>query len=133
MSLDGTSSGAISTSDAAFQIQEKLASLKKLTQECGLEIEKTMQMQQNHSLNYYKHQQMSGTIVLFEPTRKPASKNPISHDRFPCTIWQWCRLIGARFFPVYVLEIMVLLLIFFSYLLKRYVKLSRLVYIAMVL
>ena len=34
--------------------------LKKSTQECGVEIEKTRQMQEHHSINFYKHHQISG-------------------------------------------------------------------------
>ena len=62
MTLEGSSSGAISTSDAAYHIQQQLNELKKSTQECGLEIERTRQMQETHSLNFYKHHQISGKL-----------------------------------------------------------------------
>ena len=42
------------------QIQQQLNMLKKSTQECGVEIEKTRQMQEHHSINFYKHHQISG-------------------------------------------------------------------------
>ena len=45
-----------------FQIQEQLNTLKRSTESCGLEIEKTRQLQENHSINYYKHHQISGKI-----------------------------------------------------------------------
>ena len=46
--------------DTIYQIQQQLNVLKKTTQECGLEIEKTRQMQEHHSINFYKHHQISG-------------------------------------------------------------------------
>ena len=42
------------------QIQQQLNMLKKSTQECSVEIEKTRQMQEHHSINFYKHHQISG-------------------------------------------------------------------------
>ena len=38
--------------------------LKKSTQECGVEIEKTRQMQEHHSINFYKHHQISGIVIV---------------------------------------------------------------------
>ena len=55
-----SAASAASTSDAAYQIHEQLSDLKKATTECGLEIEKTRQLQENHSINFYKHHQISG-------------------------------------------------------------------------
>ena len=52
-----------STSDVAVQIQQQLNALKKSTQDCGLEIEKTRQLQEHHSINFYKHHQLSGNSV----------------------------------------------------------------------
>ena len=46
--------------DTIYQIQQQLNNLKKSTQECGIEIEKTRQMQEHHSINFYKHHQISG-------------------------------------------------------------------------
>ena len=46
--------------DTIYQIQQQLNVLKKSTQECGIEIEKTRQMQEHHSINFYKHHQISG-------------------------------------------------------------------------
>ena len=46
--------------DTIYQIQQQLNILKKSTQECGIEIEKTRQMQEHHSINFYKHHQISG-------------------------------------------------------------------------
>ena len=46
--------------DTIYQIQQQLNMLKKSTQECGVEIEKTRQMQEHHSINFYKHHQISG-------------------------------------------------------------------------
>ena len=60
ITFEGSSSGAISTSEAAYHIQQQLNELKKSTQECGLEIERTRQMQETHSLNFYKHHQITG-------------------------------------------------------------------------
>ena len=62
MTLEGSSSGAICTSEAAYHIQQQLNDHKKSTQECGLEIERTRQMQDTHSLNFYRHHQMSGEL-----------------------------------------------------------------------
>jgi len=45
--------------DTIYQIQQQLNMLKKSTQECGVEIEKTRQMQEHHSINFYKHHQIS--------------------------------------------------------------------------
>ncbi|XP_023331191.1 signal transducer and activator of transcription 5B [Eurytemora carolleeae] len=45
--------------DTVYQIQQQLNLLKKSTQECGVEIEKTRQMQEHHSINFYKHHQIS--------------------------------------------------------------------------
>ena len=50
--------------DTIYQIQQQLNVLKKSTQECGIEIEKTRQMQEHHSINFYKHHQISG--IYFE-------------------------------------------------------------------
>ena len=69
MTLEGSSSGAISTSDAAYHIQQQLNELKKSTQECGLEIERTRQMQETHSLNFYKHHQISGKLSMQDVNR----------------------------------------------------------------
>ena len=49
--------------DTIYQIQQQLNVLKKSTQECGVEIEKTRQMQEHHSINFYKHHQISGIYV----------------------------------------------------------------------
>ena len=43
-----------------FQIQEQLRALKKSTQDCGVEVERTRQLQETHSINFYKHHQISG-------------------------------------------------------------------------
>jgi len=40
-------------------IYQQLNMLKKSTQECSVEIEKTRQMQEHHSINFYKHHQIS--------------------------------------------------------------------------
>ena len=33
-------------------------------QDCGVEIEKTRQLQEHHSINFYKHHQISGKQLL---------------------------------------------------------------------
>ena len=43
-----------------LQIQEQLRALKKSTQDCGVEVERTRQLQETHSINFYKHHQISG-------------------------------------------------------------------------
>ena len=57
LGVDATSAMA---NDTIYQIQQQLNVLKKSTQECGIEIEKTRQMQEHHSINFYKHHQISG-------------------------------------------------------------------------
>jgi len=52
----GVEPGAAMANDT---IQQQLNLLKKSTQECGVEIEKTRQMQEHHSINFYKHHQIS--------------------------------------------------------------------------
>ena len=69
MSLEASSSSALCTSDAAYQIQQQLNTLKKSTQDSGLELEKTRQMQEHHSINFYKHHQISGTEKQNSPIR----------------------------------------------------------------
>ena len=46
-----------------FQIQEQLRALKKSTQDCGVEVERTRQLQETHSINFYKHHQISGRLI----------------------------------------------------------------------
>ena len=76
LGVDATSAMA---NDTIYQIQQQLNVLKKSTQECGIEIEKTRQMQEHHSINFYKHHQISGergsgkflcNLILFPPTHK---------------------------------------------------------------
>jgi hypothetical protein len=59
-----------------LQIQQQLNILKKSTQECGVEIEKTRQMQEHHSINFYKHHQISGKEI--EKTRQMQAHNSIN-------------------------------------------------------
>ena len=60
----GGGGGAICTSDSAYQIQQELTALKRTTQNCGLEMEKTRQLQEQHSINFYKHHQLSGKTII---------------------------------------------------------------------
>eukprot|EP00095_Tigriopus_kingsejongensis_P006372 maker-scaffold42_size484952-snap-gene-3.26 protein:Tk06372 transcript:maker-scaffold42_size484952-snap-gene-3.26-mRNA-1 annotation:"signal transducer and activator of transcription 5b" len=48
-----------STSENAYRIQQQLIALKKSTDECTAETNKTAQIQENHNLNFYKHHQSS--------------------------------------------------------------------------
>ena len=48
-----------------FQIQEQLRALKKSTQDCGVEVERTRQLQETHSINFYKHHQISGRLIQY--------------------------------------------------------------------
>jgi hypothetical protein len=59
-----------------LQIQQQLNILKKSTQECGVEIEKTRQMQEHHSINFYKHHQISGKKI--ENTRQMQKHHSIN-------------------------------------------------------
>ena len=56
----GVDASSAMANDTIYQIQQQLNILKKSTQECGIEIEKTRQMQEHHSINFYKHHQISG-------------------------------------------------------------------------
>lgn len=56
--------GSIST-DTMYQIQHQLNALKKSTQNSGISIEKTRQDQEHHSINFYKHHQISGKGQCF--------------------------------------------------------------------
>ena len=56
----GVDASSAMANDTIYQIQQQLNNLKKSTQECGIEIEKTRQMQEHHSINFYKHHQISG-------------------------------------------------------------------------
>ena len=56
----GVDASSAMANDTIYQIQQQLNVLKKSTQECGIEIEKTRQMQEHHSINFYKHHQISG-------------------------------------------------------------------------
>ncbi|CAB4065819.1 STAT5B [Lepeophtheirus salmonis] len=56
--------------EAMYQVQHQLNTLKKLTQDTGIEIEKIRQMQEHHSINYYKHHQLS---VQLDSGRFPES------------------------------------------------------------
>jgi len=55
----GVDASSAMANDTIYQIQQQLNILKKSTQECGIEIEKTRQMQEHHSINFYKHHQIS--------------------------------------------------------------------------
>ena len=59
----GVDASSAMANDTIYQIQQQLNVLKKSTQECGVEIEKTRQMQEHHSINFYKHHQISGIYV----------------------------------------------------------------------
>ena len=43
-----------------LEIDRQLNHLKSKTQECEANIAKTRQDQESHSINYYRHQQLSG-------------------------------------------------------------------------
>ena len=38
--------------------------IEKSTQDCSAEVERTQQLQETHSISFYKHQQISGKIFL---------------------------------------------------------------------
>ena len=65
--------------------------LKKSTQECGVEIEKTRQMQEHHSINFYKHHQISGGLFspLFLFFYIGLVLNCLCNQYLSCN-WYWC-------------------------------------------
>jgi hypothetical protein len=68
MSLDSSGSGSVSTSDNAYHIQQELNTRRKSTHESHAELEKTRHLQENHSLNYCKHHNISGKVLNRCPT-----------------------------------------------------------------
>ncbi|XP_059091209.1 signal transducer and activator of transcription 5B-like isoform X2 [Tigriopus californicus] len=70
-----------STSEAAYRIQQQLVALKKSTDECSAETNKTAHIQETHSLNYYKHHQM--TVQL-----ESGQHNEASHEYSKFQEWK---------------------------------------------
>ncbi len=50
-------------SESAYAIHQQLTQLKKATEECKLEMEATRQKQEQHSLTFYKHHQVTGVYI----------------------------------------------------------------------
>ena len=51
--------------------------MKKSTQDCGAEVERTRQLQETHSINFYKHHQISGKGQRWLNLRKYFQFDPI--------------------------------------------------------
>ena len=86
-----------------FQIQEQLRALKKSTQDCGVEVERTRQLQETHSINFYKHHQISGskskifcvsrfvssTLTLIDRKEQLRARNHSKRGQFYIYIKKW--------------------------------------------
>ena len=61
----GAAAAAALTSENAYQIEQQLSMLRKGSEDSRAEIDKTKQAQELHSINFYKHHQLSGKASIY--------------------------------------------------------------------